>query len=234
MVKIKPIASSSSGNCYFLSDGKTPLLLEAGISISKIKKALAYKLHLIQGCLISHAHLDHSRDLDGVLKAGINSYMSKGTAEALGLSGHRVKIVESKKQFQIGSWHVMPFDVIHDAPEPLGFILQSGQEKVLFLTDSAYTKYVIPGITHLMIECNYIPEILEENIANRSISKSRKKRLLFSHFSLENVIDFIKASDLSRLKETWLLHLSESNADPKIMKNEVQKITGKPVYIARR
>ena len=38
MIKIKSIASSSKGNLYYITDGETPLLLEAGIPIKKIKK----------------------------------------------------------------------------------------------------------------------------------------------------------------------------------------------------
>lgn len=57
MLEIKQIASGSTGNCYRISDGKTNLLIEAGITIRKIKEALMFRLSEIEGCLISHEHL---------------------------------------------------------------------------------------------------------------------------------------------------------------------------------
>ena len=53
---IKPLASSSMGNSYLVSDGETSLLLDAGISYKRIQKGGGFKTHEIQGCLISHEH----------------------------------------------------------------------------------------------------------------------------------------------------------------------------------
>ena len=83
-----------------------------------------------------------------------------------------------------------------------------------------------------MIECNYALDILNENVKNGRIGAFLKNRVLKSHFSLENVKEFIKATDLSELKEVWLLHLSDSNSNAERFKKEIQAITGTPVYIA--
>ncbi|EDO0821657.1 MBL fold metallo-hydrolase, partial [Listeria monocytogenes] len=57
------------------------------------------------------------------------------------------------------------------------------------------------------------------------------KRVLQSHFSLENVKDFLKANDLSQLREIHLLHISEKNGDKERFKKEIQAMTGVPVYV---
>jgi hypothetical protein len=64
-----------------------------------------------------------------MIKAGIDCYMSKGTAQALKLSGHNIKTESALKQFKIGSWTVLPFDVTHDCAEPLGFLIANGETK---------------------------------------------------------------------------------------------------------
>jgi phosphoribosyl 1,2-cyclic phosphodiesterase len=64
------------------------------------------------------------------------------------------------------------------------------------------------------------------------VSKALKSRLLKSHFSLENVKQFLRANDLSRVREIWLLHLSDGNSDAERFKREVMELTGKPTYIA--
>lgn len=186
----------------------------------------------IAACLVTHEHSDHCKSIKDVMKAGIDVYASKGTFETLNLSGHRIKPVKSKEQFQIGTWTILPFDVQHDVSEPLGFLLanQLG-EKLLFATDTYYIKYKFQGLTHVMVECNYSREILIQNIVNGTTPRVMKKRLERSHFSLENVKDFIKANDLSKVQEIWLLHLSDSNSNADLFKREIQELTGKVVYI---
>jgi phosphoribosyl 1,2-cyclic phosphodiesterase len=61
-----------------------------------------------------------------------------------------------------------------------------------------------------------------------------RRRLLRSHFSLENVLDFLKANDMSKVQEIHLLHLSDNNSDEVLFRRRVQEATGKPVYIAGR
>ena len=56
MVEFTPFASGSTGNCYKISDGGTPLLLECGIKYKDIQKGCGFKLGEIEACLISHEH----------------------------------------------------------------------------------------------------------------------------------------------------------------------------------
>lgn len=59
-MNIKVMASSSKGNSYYCSDGKTSLLLEAGLRESALKNLLWQNNILLadlDGCLVSHEHL---------------------------------------------------------------------------------------------------------------------------------------------------------------------------------
>ena len=167
------------------------------------------------------------------MRAGIDCYISAGTAEALGISGHRINVIQAKQQFRIGTWTILPFETQHDAAEPLGFLLanQTG-EKLLYATDTYYIRHKFHGLTHIMIEANYSLDILKRNVEAGAVPKELKNRILKSHFSLENVKKFLQANDLGKVQEIWLLHLSEQNSCEKRFKEEVQKITGKPTYIA--
>jgi len=232
MIEITALATGSKGNCYHVTDGKTPILLECGIKFREIQKKLNFQTSNLVGCLVTHEHKDHCAGIKDITKAGINVYMSQGTAESLNVKHHRIKTIKAKQQFQIETWTILPFDVEHDVSEPLGFLLMNQQgEKLLFATDTYYIKYKFNGLTHIMIECNYSMEILNENIASGRVPKVMKKRLLRSHFSLENVKDFLKANNLSKVQEIWLLHLSDNNSDEKLFKKEIQALTGKMVYI---
>ena len=232
MIKIKTIASGSTGNCYHLADGRTNLLLECGITFKKIQQAISFKISSLSACLITHEHGDHAKSVENIIRAGIDCYMSEGTANVLGLkSGPGIKIISAQKQFQIGTWSILPFDTIHDCAEPLGFLLVSGKNKVLFATDTAYIKYRFNSLTHILIECNYQDDILQENINNGIVEYGMKKRLLETHMSLRQTIGFLKANDLSKVREIHLIHLSGRNSDAEFMQNEVIKETGKLVFI---
>lgn len=233
MIEIRVLASGSKGNCYHVTDGSTPLLIECGISFKDIRKKLNFNTSGIAGCLVTHEHKDHSKGLSELLKAGIECYMSPGTAKAIGIKHHRIKKVQPKKQFKLGTWTVLPFDVQHDTSEPVGYLLMNEQrEKLLFATDTYYIRYRFPGLTHIMIECNYSLPILIENIEAGRVPRAMKTRLLRSHFSLENVKEFLKANDLSKVQEIWLIHLSDNNSDERLFKREIQELTGKMVYVA--
>ncbi|MBT2727869.1 MBL fold metallo-hydrolase [Bacillus sp. ISL-75] len=232
MIEITALASSSKGNAYRVTDGTTPLLLECGISYKAIQKGLNFQTSSIAGCLVTHEHSDHCKSIKDVMRAGIDVYASKGTIETLNITGYRIKPVKAREQFQIGTWTILPYEVEHDVSEPIGFLLVNQQgEKLLFATDTYYIRYKFQGVTHIMCECNYSMNILNENIASGLVPKVMKKRLMRSHFSLENVKEFLKANDLSKVQEIWLLHLSDTNSDASLFKSEIQKITGKMVFV---
>lgn len=232
MIKITTLASGSKGNCYHITDGHTPLLLEAGIRFKEIQRQLNFQTTDIKACLITHEHKDHCMAIKDVLKMGIDCYMSAGTKEALNIENHRLKVVESRQQFSIGTWTILPFDVQHDVSEPLGFLLANkAGEKLLFATDTYYIKYRFKGITHLLVECNYDLDTLNANVASGKVHSAMKRRVMRSHFSLENLIDFIKANDMEKLQEIHLLHLSDSNSNEEKILREVARLTGKLIHI---
>jgi phosphoribosyl 1,2-cyclic phosphodiesterase len=236
-MEIKILASGSKGNCYVIDDGQTKLLLEAGIPFKQIQKALDFKVSEIHGCLISHSHADHSRAAAELARLGFEVYASEGTLTALNIESfyytHSVWSRETGEQFQIRSWNILAFPVEHDASEPLGFLLQTGSERLLYATDTAYIRYRFEGLTHLMLECNYSLDLIKDNVAAGETERVVKRRVIKSHMSLETVKSLLIANDLSKVVAVYLLHLSSANSSAENFKVEIQKLIGKPVYIAQ-
>jgi len=168
------------------------------------------------------------------MKAGIDLYCSQGAADALKLSGHRLHIVEAKKRVDIGPWRVLPFDVAHDAVESLGFLLAKRDEKLMFAMDTCYVPYRFAGLTHIMLGVNYSVEILRENVRAGRIDPALANRILRNHMSLETALEFFRANDMSQVQEIHLLHLSDANSDEERFKTEIARVTGRPVYVAKR
>ena len=229
-MQIKTLFTGSTGNLYTVSDGATKILIECGVTIAKIKKALNYKLSNINGCLISHSHADHSKVIKELMQNETECYCLQDVKEALNLNHHRLNIFEFRKQFKIGTFTILPFELIHDVPNA-GFLIVSGKEKLLYITDTAYCKYYFKDITHFMLEANYDSDMLEENIKRGSIHPSMRKRLLNSHLNIDNAIELLKMNDLSKCREIHLIHLSSANASPEIFSQRVQSLFAIPVYI---
>lgn len=231
-LNLKILGSSSAGNSYFI---KVPsgqiLMIECGMRKKEIIKALDFELSNVIGCLISHEHKDHSKAAIELMKAGIDIYTSKGTIESINTNSHRAHAVQTQ-QFELGEFTILPFMTEHDAVEPLGFLIYHPSfGKLLFATDTYYIKYKFKGLSYIMVECNYSKKILDENIESGKLEPFLRRRLLASHFSLENVIKFLKANDLSKVKKIMLMHLSNGNSNAAEFKDTVQKEVGIPVDI---
>ena len=227
MLNFIPYASSSSGNLYQLVSGESALMLECGLPIKDIKKYFNFDFSRVDGCLLSHEHLDHAKAAKDIMAAGVDLYCSQGTAEVLGLSGHRLHIVTAKQAFKIDSWTVLPFEVEHDCKEPLGYLISDGKEKLLFATDTYFIKWRFQALNIIAIECNYSIELIPPDL-----NYTRKKRLMESHMSLHTCRDFFRANDLSAVREIHLIHLSDSHSDEAMFETAVQQLTGKPVFVA--
>jgi len=225
MMQFLSYHSGSSGNLYQLKGASGNLLIEAGVPISKIKKALDFKLSSISACLCSHSHGDHSQALPNIARTGIPVYLTAETASALNLNGHRANIITPLKQFEVAGFKVLPFPVVHDVPN-VGFLISDGSDKLLFLTDTFYSRYRFQGLTIIALEVNYSKETIAPDI-----SQFYRQRLYKSHMSLENAKKLLQANDLSKVREIHLIHISKTNADPEYFKSEIQKATGRPVYI---
>ena len=230
-MEIKIIGSGSSGNCYIISDGYTKLMLDCGLPYKTILKGIGFAPFEIAGCLITHSHGDHVKGAKDLMRyTGIKFYMSKGEQTAARLKCYNAV---HKEVFEIGTFQVLPFSVHHDTPEPLGYCVKSlkTDEKLLYFTDTYYIDYRIPELTHIICECNYSKEILQKNVNSGIVNKALAQRLLFSHMSLEHLIEYFKQNDTSKLKQVWLCHLSDANGDENVFKTEIQKATGAEVYV---
>lgn len=242
MIKIRSFGSGSSGNGYLIDDGRTQLMIECGIPLKKVQKSMRFDFSKIVGCLISHEHRDHCKHLPQLLDStSIDFFATSGTFKAMSEDPvlhihandyyrfHQLKYRVTQK---IGTWYVTPFEVQHDVEEPCGFLIDNtAGDRLVFITDSYYSRYQFPNVTHMMIEANYSKDIIDETMTS-GFDLKRKTRLLESHFDFERTLEFIKTNRSNRLQEIWLLHLSDSNSNEREFKEETQRVTGVPVFVA--
>ena len=226
-MKFEQFYSSSSGNLYTVtaSNGGR-ILLECGVTWKKLQRALNYDLSNIDAAIISHEHKDHSAAIRDVMRAGIDVYMSEGTAKTLDVIDERriPLLLENKTRVKIGTFEVFPFALNHDAAEPLGFIIHCDKEDMLFAPDTSHiTQRFGLALSIIALECSYDINVLQGRVDNLDIIETLAKRLLTSHMELQTTKKYLREfCDLSRCREIQLLHLSRDNIDAEKARKEVE------------
>lgn len=239
-MQIEVLGTGSAGNCYKVEIGSATLLLECGLPFKVIQRKLGFKLSDIDACLVTHEHMDHAKAVKDLMKAGVDCYMTKGTAGALKVKGHRLNTFRKDDKSQGYCWkffsdiQILPFEAVHDVAEPVNYFIKARDDKesMVFVTDTAYLKYQLPKCNVLMIECNYVKSKLDGNVEQGKINTSLRNRIVKNHLSLETLVEALQAADLKKLKKIYLLHLSDSNSKEALIKKTIQEITGVEVVVA--
>ncbi len=221
-----PLFSGSSGNCTYVSCGRTSLLVDAGLSGRAIAGALSSigaDIAGIDAVVVTHEHIDHVRGI-GVLsrRYRIPVYCTPGTWRAMPRSVGEIppalrREIDGDADFYIGDISLTPFRISHDAAEPVGYRLWGGGASAAVATDMGYMKKetlkVLAGTDIVLIECNHDPEMLAENPHYTAALKSRI-RSRRGHLSNEDCARAVLDLYDSGTRHVVLGHLSRENNTP--------------------
>jgi phosphoribosyl 1,2-cyclic phosphodiesterase len=227
------LGSNSAGNCYILNGEKEALVIEAGVRFSEVKQALNFDIAKLAGCVITHAHNDHSKYINDFMKVGIKTLAPSHTFESKAINSHFAKPINHGTGYRVGGFSVIPFNVVHDVPCVCYVIDHAEMGRLLFVTDTMFLEYQFGSVNHYMIEANYSDSIAKRNVMNGSLNNSLIKRTYESHMEFETTKSILKNNDLSVCRSIVLIHLSDGNSDEKMFKKECEQLTGKPTYIAK-
>lgn len=229
MINIQNIASGSAGNCYIISDSKTNLMIECGVSPIYLKKRCDIALSEIDGALISHCHDDHAKYTQKYMDKGVDCFASKKTIEQIGCDGHRLnELPDNYDTTLIGTFLISQFRLSHDVKGHRGFYIKSKEGSILYITDTPICNYKFPPISHIMIECNYKRSLMNKN---KKYPNFLKQRIIKNHMELETTKNFLKRTVSKITTEIHLIHMSKDNSDKELFKREIMELTGKQVFI---
>lgn len=209
MLKLKTLATGSSGNCYLLSTENETLILDCGIPIKEIKKGLNFDLSKVVGCVVTHVHKDHSLSFKDIMNMGIKVY----------------EPFVFRKWF--GGFKVQSFEVPHDNEPCVGYLITCPDgQKVLYATDFEYIKYNFQkiGIDHVIIECNY-----QQEYVNRDLPNFEHK--IKGHCSLDTCKKFIEVNATDRLKTVLLVHMGVETCNAEECVSEIKKVVKSGVFV---
>lgn len=233
-MKLKVLGSSSQGNCYILENKDEALILEAGVNMLEVKKALGWNIRKVAGCLITHQHNDHSKYIKNMVDSGFYTLALEDVWKAKGISiGKRAVELHTGKGYKLGNFKIIAFSACHDVP-CVGYVVNHPDfGRLVFITDSFMCEYTFPNLNHIMLECNYSDAKLIESIRKGYTQPSQRERLMTSHMELSTCKETLKANDLRKVEEIILIHLSRHNSDEEMFVSDIEKSTGKAVYAAK-
>lgn len=227
-MKLKCIATGSTGNCYTLTfDSGETLILDCGIPIKEIKKGLDWNIKDVVGTICTHHHQDHSLSVYPLRRMGIPVFAP----------------YISKKPMKIGNgdFRVQAFDLTtidgnwtHTNADgtlcPIyGFLITHKEMgKMLYITDCELIKWRFKDINHILLGVNYDKDLVD-------MDNPKANHVIRGHLSIDTACDFVKANDSDSLQNVIMCHLSSENADKDSFIEKMKKVAcGANVDVAER
>jgi phosphoribosyl 1,2-cyclic phosphodiesterase len=220
------LASGSSGNAYLVRHGDTAMLVECGLPLRKLIPYLHQRgvaPRSLAGILLTHEHGDHARSARYISRRfRVPLFASGGTLGGLGVREHAcagaslLNEVYPGRPFNVGAIEVLPFLVPHDAAQPLGYRLMSGDGIVCIATDLGFVpQTVVPHFRDadlLVLEANHDERMVQIGPYPGFL----KRRVLGEHGHLSNAATgraLVACGDRVP-QQVWLAHLSQVNNTP--------------------
>ncbi len=223
MNRIYTLYSSSKGNCTYMSDGHTDILIDAGKSYKQLCRSLSSlgkSIDDIRAIFITHEHTDHIKSLDMICKhTDIPIHITSTCASSGRFDGMENVVVHNTRYCEdVGSIHIQSFPTPHDSYGSVGYTVALDGVKVGLATDIGHMTGAIfdslASCSALILESNHDVDMLKHGPYPYNI----KQRILSDRGHLSNdmcaeTIPFLAAKGV---KSILLAHLSEENNTPEL------------------
>lgn len=226
MIYVYTLFSGSSGNCVYVKNEDTEILIDAGRSCGAIEKslsALGTSLARIKGIFVTHEHSDHTQGLEIISKKfQIPVYMTSPSYDNYVRGGSYLQRLarscDVEYERDIGSLNVRSFPIPHDSAQNVGYVITSGNDTFGIATDIGHPTEII---AENLSQCKKI--ILESNhdikmVENGHYPRFLKDRILSpnGHLSNDKCAQLCAYLCDKGVNGITLAHLSRENNLPKI------------------
>ena len=224
MIKFMSLSSGSCGNCYYLGTEKDGIIIDAGVSLRRLKKVLMeYNLDYdsFSAVLVTHDHLDHIRHLGSFCKRlhkpvytsyVIHGALARHTFTAPTIAPCR-RVLPEGECVEIAGMKVRYFVVPHDATQTVGYAIEVEDHKFVIMTDvGRMTDEAVAFARQadtVVVESNYDMDMLMSGPYTYEL----KMRIVqgCGHLSNDECASAIRRFYHPALKNIFLCHLSENN-----------------------
>lgn len=235
-------ASGSTGNCALVSSPGGNILIDAGISMKRIRENLSRSglaPECLGGILITHEHSDHISGLAMLTKyhavpVYVPGVLAVNLRRAVPGVERCLHIIEAGKPFAVGGLSVTAFHTSHDTDESVGYRVECGcalgfATDMGFVTDEA--ENALLGCDAVLIEANHDRDML----VSGPYPPYLKYRILSPRGHLSNADCARLAVKLADAGTKYIVlgHLSRENNTPELAYETVRAaLGGREVYLA--
>ena len=224
MIKFMSFSSGSCGNCYYLGTEENGILIDAGVSLRRLKKTLqenGLDLDSFSAVLVTHDHLDHIRHLGSFCKkiakpvytsSEIHAALAKHTFTADHIAACRKVMIEGE-WCEVAGMKVRYFVVPHDATQTVGYAIEVEGHKFVIMTDIGRMTDEAVELARqadtVVVESNYDIDMLMRGPYTYEL----KMRIVqgCGHLSNDECASAIRRFWHPGLRNIFLCHLSENN-----------------------
>lgn len=239
MATVYPLYSSSSGNCTYIGDAKSGVLVDCGVSCKRAVDALAQHgipISAVRAICITHTHTDHIQGLRVLTKkTHIPVIAQRTNLEIMAANDNidpssNMTELEAGQTLAIDDVEISAFETPHDTPASCGFtFVTKDNKRAAVCTDlgivTETVRRALAGVDMALVEANYDRKLL----INGPYPYPLKERILSDHGHLSNNDSGEFISELIRGGTTRIClgHLSPHNNIPLLAEKTVlQHLSG--------
>jgi phosphoribosyl 1,2-cyclic phosphodiesterase len=248
VIRVCSLASGSGGNALLVEAAGERLLVDCGLAPRELARRLARVGRAagdLTGLVLTHEHGDHVRGAAEVALAGdLPVYGTAGTLRVVVMQAARVvrasreegpegprlargersrlarlaRPVAAGEPARAGGLTLRPVGLLHDAREPVAYVLEAEGVRVAVCTDlgraTPEVAHALAGVDLLVLEFNHDATML----AGGPYHPSLKRRVSGDrgHLSNAQAADLLGTVAWPGLQAVWLAHLSQVNNRPPI------------------
>lgn len=232
MIKAYTLFSGSTGNCIYVKDKRTEILIDAGKSCGAIEKALnglGTSLRRISAIYVTHEHTDHMAGLEIISKKfQIPVHITAPSCESYVRTGsylERFAVSENVEyESTVGSLCLRSFPIPHDSTQNVGYVITSSDDSLGIATDIGHLTATIgeslADCSRVIVESNHDIKMVE----NGPYPGFLKKRILspLGHLSNDKCAQLCAYLCDHGVCEITLAHLSQENNLPHLAYDTVK------------
>lgn len=225
-----PLYSGSRGNSTLISANNKSILIDIGVSCSKMIKSLTDKIediNEISAIFITHEHSDHISGLKTFIKKfNIPVYCSVQTAKTLRqIYNDEFEITDFSDYISIDGFTVKRFNTSHDCLGSSGYRVTTPDNKTIavctdlgFVSDEVHENLL--GCDLVMLESNHEVSMLQSGPYPYEL----KRRILSDNGHLSNVCCAEEITKLAQngCKRFVISHISKDNNHPIIALQNIE------------
>lgn len=222
------LSSGSKANSTLVECGETRVLIDCGLSARMMEQRLSSRgidPSTIEGIVITHEHFDHIKGVERFSKRHQVPVYTNAAARKFIKGAYALERFETGVPFEIGELQISPVSIVHDAGDPVGFVIRGAGLKFGHFTDlgkvTPLVREAVAGCHSLVLESNHDPDMLW----GCSYPWELKQRISSSHGHLSNASAGELLAEIchNELHQIVLGHISENSNTPEIARQTAQR-----------